>query len=155
MLHQRPWCVCVAAVLGAVMASGLAPVPKPKPTKPDQVMDELKRLQGRWEYVSFNRNGERLALTPGGAEVIRGDELAVVSSDSVLSRWKLAVDPSKRPGTMDLDEGEGRRRLACVYKLEGDTLTVAYSDQVRTKERPADFTPRKGLIVQVLKRKRP
>jgi uncharacterized protein (TIGR03067 family) len=138
-------------LLLAVSALGLAPLPKPKP---DRVKEELKRLQGRWEHVSFHRDGERVEVKPGSAEVIRGGRLTVLSDGEVNARWAVVVDPSKRPKTMDLSAGKGRGIL-CVYRLEGDTLTVAYGDQGTVKERPADLAPRKGALVQVFKRKKP
>jgi uncharacterized protein (TIGR03067 family) len=147
--HSKRWLVSLAAVL----TTAFAPIPPPK-ARPDPVKEELKRLQGRWEHVIFNRNGQKEEQAAGRrADVVKGDELAVVWGEAVISRWSVTVDPSKRPKAMDLSHKKNSRRLLCVYKLEGDTLTVCWKDEDKATERPRDFTARKGVIVQVLRKK--
>jgi uncharacterized protein (TIGR03067 family) len=142
-------------LLAALLAMAFAPVPKPKPPKPDDAKGELKKLQGTWEYVSVSLSGAKVGVKPGEADLIKGDQLTCVGAGGqVTARWTVVVDPSKRPKAMDLKSATGLV-LLCAYKLEGDTLTVAYGNQDTMKQRPTDLTPRNGVWVQVLKRKRP
>src|SRR5262249_43399587 len=139
MLRKRPRCVCFVAVLGAALAAGFAPVPKPKPVSPKE---ELKRLQGAWEGVRLSADGGRGARG-SGADTYEGDRLTCVRKGQVISRWTVALDPSRRPKAMDLKADSGEL-LPYTYKLEGDELTLAYRRGGDRRGRPGDVTPRDG-----------
>jgi uncharacterized protein (TIGR03067 family) len=119
-LLRRPRCSCVVAVLVAALAAGFAPVPKPK-SRPGPVKEELRRLQGTRVRVSLSINGRPVELTQREEEVFEGDRLPSVSGKVVI-RWRVSLSPSKAPKWMDL-RGDRQRQL-CIYKLEGDTLTL-------------------------------
>jgi uncharacterized protein (TIGR03067 family) len=138
-------------LLVAVPGMAFAPVPKPKPAKPDLVKEELKRLQGKWERVSLSLGD--LAFRPAKDEalsVFKDDRLTWFVSGKVTDQWRVAPGPATRPGQMDL-LGEEGERILCLYKLEGDTLTMCWhADSV--EGRPADLRPLPGVWAQVLKR---
>jgi uncharacterized protein (TIGR03067 family) len=157
MVSRRQWLfprrACVLAVLAAALALGFAPVPKPKAPPAPTAKGQLMRLQGTWEEVRRSRDGSPLHEVKGGSEVVDGDRLSCVSArGEVTARWSIVLRPSKSPKEIDLCTDKGQVVVRCIYKLEGDTMTVCYRDEAHTTDRPADFTPRKGFNVQVLKR---
>ena len=151
-LHIRPWCVG-AAVLAA-LAAGWAPVPKPRPAKPDPVKEELRRLQGEWEEVSESLHGVERPSAPGRAlDAYRGDRVTVRGPDGKVSaRWRVALDPTRSPKHMDL-VGEKGKLVRCLYELDGDALTVCNGTD--PKARPKALSPGQGVWVRKLKRKKP
>lgn len=155
MLNKRLWWVGVAVV--AVMAAGWAPVPKAR--KAPTAGEELKKLQGKWQRHLCSSNGAPLGRPPRGWEVFEGDRMSCVCHDGVVSvvnvTWAVALRPSKAPRAIDFRSGRGVD-IPGIYKLEGDTLTICYSNNVRPRRvRPADFTPRKGVAILVYKRVKP
>jgi uncharacterized protein (TIGR03067 family) len=141
----------LVVLLAAVLSVAFVPLPRPKARS--TVERELKGLGGEWEYVSVTQDGVRVDVSPGQSELFKGDQLSLLSGGEVTIRWTVAVDPSKKPKAMDL-RGVPGVTVLCAYALSGDTLTVAYGDRKAVKGRPADLKPRKGIWVQVLKRKK-
>jgi uncharacterized protein (TIGR03067 family) len=140
-------------LLAALASLGLAPVPKPK-EKPDPAKEELKKLQGKWELVSCSLGRQRLKVRPGEeGDVYKGDQLTTFNGGEAVTRWTVTLDPTKSPKQMDKKGKDGALLLA-IYRLEGDTLTVCYKNEQGAKGRPADFTPGKGVGVEVLRRKK-
>src|SRR5262245_22388800 len=126
-LHQRPAWLCAVAVLGAALSMAFAPIPKPKAT-PGPVKEELKRLEGEWRWASLsNWQGKMVGEEPGvvRAWTFKGDRVAYLDDDGATGHYAVTLHPSKSPAAMDLKgHCEGELHL-CVYKLDGDTLTLA------------------------------
>ena len=84
-----------------------------------------------------------------------GNRLYCLSNCVTSRKWVVTLDPSKNPKRMDLKDVEllGHTVL-CIYKLNSDTLTCAFSNQVNALERPTDFNPHRLMGVEVFKRKK-
>jgi uncharacterized protein (TIGR03067 family) len=150
MPYQRPRCACVAAVLVAALASGVAPTPKPK-ARPDPVKEELKRLEGEWQLVSYSNNEKMVDAEPGNGLgwTFKGDRVAYLDDDGVTRHYAITLYPSKSPAAMDLKGHRERELHLCVYKLEGNKLTVASG-----RRRPGDFDPQKSVVCVYERRKK-
>jgi uncharacterized protein (TIGR03067 family) len=141
--HLNRWLVLLVAVL----AMAFAPVPKPRSRT------DLEKLQGSWEQAHFSPDGG-LWAKGAGVDTYKGDRLSCVRKGQLLCRWKVALDPSRRPKAIDL-KGDNGELLPCAYKLDGDELTLAHPTEPGRNGRPAKLTPHKGAVVTVFKRAKP
>jgi uncharacterized protein (TIGR03067 family) len=94
--------------------------------------DELKKLQGNWQVTEVEARGKKAGRDDPEIKsmrfVIKGDELSVGSADGGATRQKtFKVDPTKSPREIDLTSLDGQEKdttAACIYKLDGDRLTI-------------------------------
>ncbi len=119
------------------------------------VKRELARLQGTWQTVSVEIDGEPLG--PG----VKKDRLIIKENAFVLvtrgsnTGGTFTIDPTKRPRTIDtetrLGDNKGTRALG-IYVLEEDTLKVCYVPAPHP--RPAEFktTPKSMRALVIYKR---
>jgi len=133
--------------------------------KEKAVKAELEKLRGKWKQVSVEIDGKERA-GPAAAEVvitIDGDRWKTLSPKE-LPGVTFAVDPTKDPKTFDrirIRKGDAKKGVVdkCIYKLDGDTLTIcsgytpggekaAYG----TTERPKEFKTAGGGVIFVYKR---
>ncbi len=116
---------------------------------------EQERLEGTWTIVDMKGGKDKHEIKDGKA-IYKGDHLTVKSGDKVFFEAKYTVDPSKKPGTMDLAmEKEGKKMtMLGVYKLDGDNLKVAhYADDAKAaKERPNEVAASDDVMMVTLKR---
>jgi uncharacterized protein (TIGR03067 family) len=122
--------------------------------------DDLKKLQGTWECVSMEREGD--VVPPEhfkGSSVVYEDDLATLYRDGeFFRRGIITLDPSKTPkriNTWDLAGPYADDSVPGIYEIDGDTLKICFS---RPKiARPTEFTTKKepGFLYCVYKRKKP
>jgi uncharacterized protein (TIGR03067 family) len=139
-----------------VLSLGFAPAPVYR-EKRDPAKDDLKALQGEWECVGYSINGEEPSVGVGKSKVVHlEDRLSCLSNGAVTARYVVVLNPSKEPKWIDLKDVDvpGRAVLG-IYRLDGNTLTCAFRNQVNTKERPKEFRPHPLMIVEVFHRKKP
>ena len=117
---------------------------------------DLDKLQGKWEYVSFESNGmkmpedqiKRMSIT------FSGDKWTVRESDKVVVSGTQKLNPLARtPHEVDslTTEGDGKgTTMLGIYELKGDTMRVCFDPQ--GKERSTSFTPKEGQFAGVIKR---
>jgi uncharacterized protein (TIGR03067 family) len=121
---------------------------------------ELRLLEGTWQQVSVQSNGQTEDFVPATAPrlVIRGSLFEVKVDGKVLQSGKLTIDSRTKPFRIDqvVTEGMGKERIyPGIYKLTGDELRMCVArDDVA---RPTDFTAGagSGLAVQVYRRVTP
>jgi uncharacterized protein (TIGR03067 family) len=115
---------------------------------------DLKALQGEWELIRLGRNGRMRAVRYMGVQplpdVFTGDSFKT-SWLLGVNPWRVSVDPRTSPKRMSLSRGG--RLLPCVYRLEGDNLTLCWTKD--EKAHPTDFTPGTKTIIVVYQRKKP
>jgi uncharacterized protein (TIGR03067 family) len=134
-------------------------------TKEKAVKAELEKLRGKWKQVSVEIDGRERG-GPGTAEVvitIDKDNWKTVSPKE-LPEIKFAIDPAKDPKTFDRirkDKDDAKKDVVdkCIYKLDGDTLTICsgYTPggkkaEYGTAERPKEFKTTGGGVIFVYKR---
>lgn len=134
--------VSLAAAL--LVTTGLA-AQTAKPPTPAEV---LKPAQGTWVVKTLNGQpageGEMLLI-------ITGDKYAQSINGTVSERGTLAIDPAKKPMTIDLtiQEGDdaGKLQLGLV-EFAGDTMTLKLNVP-GTATRPKDLSVEEGFFVFV------
>jgi uncharacterized protein (TIGR03067 family) len=115
---------------------------------------DLKALQGEWVVVAESLNGSPIRPPRGSYTVVfEGNRSTCLAGKEVTARWEVTLDPAKEPKRMD--EKAGDKSLAEIYRLDGDTLTVAFRNHWNDPRRPTDFEPRDGIGIYVLARKKP
>jgi uncharacterized protein (TIGR03067 family) len=119
--------------------------------------DADKELQGRWRYVSFEMDGQKMPPEQLAKMTITftGDKWVVREGDKIVVAGTQKFDPTKRPRQIDslITEGEGKgTTMLGIYELKGDTFRVCFDPQ--GKERPKDFTSQPGQFAGVIRREK-
>ena len=144
----------VKAILVLVVALCVA-ADKPKV----DAKKELKSLQGTWEMVGLEVNGETVAekKLAGTTMTIRGDKYIVKVKDTT-HETRLEIDPTKDPKAIDMyfPNGTELPKLSKgIYELDGDSLKVC-RHQMPGEDRPTQIgsSPNTNLFVVTWKRKK-
>jgi uncharacterized protein (TIGR03067 family) len=146
-------------VLLAALSLGFAPAPLLAP-KAGALSADLRALQGEWQIVRRSYLGlVRDVQKDGYTATIKGDHCMFFKSGEVIDRWRISLRPQARPSAMDIQcpvtTYRGAGPLRCIYRLQGDTLTLAYlTTWPEETGRPTGFDS-KGLSTLVLRRKKP
>jgi uncharacterized protein (TIGR03067 family) len=119
--------------------------------------DELKRQQGTWLVVSFERNGQETAkeITDTIVRVVENDHVTWKRNGKSFAGTLMVLDAKAEPHTIDLtpDGGPARdKRVRGIYKIEGDTLTICVADP--DAPRPVTFSAPKGSVYTLQKFRR-
>ena len=111
--------------------------------KKEAANEELKKFAGTWALVSLEVNGK---LVPADKVkdiklVVKGGKATWSRAGKVIAESTFAVDPTKKPKTMDStftsgpDKGE---KILSIYELDGDNLKVC------SAQRPKEFSTKEG-----------
>src|SRR5262249_18674524 len=132
-------------MLAALVALSLtAPAVEPPKELSEAAQQELKKFAGKWKVVSLVADGgERHSESEGEASIFE-----VKGHKFILGEMELlgveALDPGTNPKCVDLkglgESGVVRKGVVYegVYKLDGDTLTLAVNFG-KEKNRPEKF----------------
>jgi uncharacterized protein (TIGR03067 family) len=121
--------------------------------------DDKNPLDGKWVIESLTRDGkDESAKYKGGTRGNTGEKYAMVppaGSEAKAAEGTFSVDASKTPATIDMKPGSGQykgKTLPGIYKLEGETLTIAFAEP--GKDRPTAFEskPGGGVVLVVHKK---
>jgi uncharacterized protein (TIGR03067 family) len=121
----------------------------------EAVKKDLAQLQGEWTMVSASADGQSMSedMLKQMKRVCKGDELTVTMGDRVYLKAKIAIDPSKKPKTIDYDMSEGfikgKKQLG-IYELNGDTFKACFN--APGAERPKELKSGDGLTFSEWKR---
>ena len=116
----------------------------------DETSNEAKDLQGTWQAVDLEGNGQK---SPADQVrelkiVIRGDEIYAVKPQGEDPRSKFKLDPNKQPKAIDLfpqDQADPGRMVAGIYSLRNGQLRLCINLFGKdTAQRPKDFTTKEG-----------
>jgi uncharacterized protein (TIGR03067 family) len=133
-------CLPVLLLLGI---AAVADEPKPGAKEKEfsaEAKKELKKLEGKWRLV-------KIAATDGEVEmkdkelyyVFKGTEVTQTFGDKMATSRVDALDAATDPKCIDLTvtrEGAPDRTLEAVYRIDGDTLQIAFSLAKEGKNRP-------------------
>ena len=126
------------AVLAGLIAAAAA-------VAADKGDDDLAALKGDWKVADSLQAGLGGFLKPfqkGGkatdAVRVEGDKLRFLLGKDTLSEFRVKLDPSKSPPTIDLVSGKDT--YLGIYELKGDTFRLCV---VEGKKRPTDLTGKK------------
>jgi uncharacterized protein (TIGR03067 family) len=131
----------------------------------DALQREAQELRGTWTAESQLYPMGRATptnLLKGMRLVLDGKDWTLYQGDEVVHKRTWTIDPSKQPKHLDVHfQREGKEVTAkCIYKLDGDTLTIAHplGERIEAIDRPANFGPSvggtKSYVVEVWKRKK-
>lgn len=125
----------------------------PKPPSP--AMNDLSLLQGEWTIVEAKRDGADYPSEVGGTGMIEGHVVTAKTTDGVVMKYEIKIDPLKDPKTIDWTplEGEHREPLLGLYRIDGDTLENC-SPPAFGVPRPTEFDTKPGDGRWVFKLKR-
>jgi uncharacterized protein (TIGR03067 family) len=122
-----------------------------------EVKKEMAVLQGEWSMVSGSADGQPMPdeMRKQMKRVCKGDETLTTMGGQMFMKAKIAIDPSKKPKTIDyrMTDGftKGKTQLG-IYEVDGETFKSCFAKP--GAERPADFTskPGDGRTLSVWKR---
>ncbi len=133
------WALAVAVTLALAVPPAAADAAKTKGWTP-AAKAELKALQGVWEVV---KAGDAADEPPKGfAFTFKGTEATMALGGKSESARVHAIDPTTDPKCIDLVEtrpDKSERTLEGVYRIDGDTLRLAFSVSKEGKSRPTGF----------------
>ena len=127
---------------------------------PDAIAEEVRKFQGTWKQIGYERDGVTEPLDEQGWEprvTFTGDAFVVTLADGRIPiRGTYTLDPTRDPKTVDwtdtIGEDAGKTLLA-IYSLEGHRLVMCAAYPGR--ERPTEFRTRPGQVLRVSQREGP
>ncbi len=132
------------------------PVPEKKKELPAEAQKELKKLAGKWRMTKGANATEEADIKD--AEFIcefAKDELTFSGNNKKETMRVTALDATTDPKCIDLTElkdGKPGRTIEGVFKIDGDTFTLAFIVTKGEKQRPVGFDKpkdaRDGVDVQ-------
>jgi uncharacterized protein (TIGR03067 family) len=126
--------------------------------KQDEIQKDLQKFAGPWVVIKADKEGQADKFYLGAKSAIEGNKFRLTHGDEIVE-GTFELDPTKNPRTMKATytagPNKGKSRIG-IYKFEGDTFTICYSDFGKN-EPPKDFATKSGSreIVIVSKRDKP
>lgn len=137
----------VAAAIGTARAGGDA-------------NKELEKLAGTWAATAAEDYGEKLPAeeTKALRLVLSGNEFTASHGEKTVMSGTFAVDPGKKPKTIDLKSTDGRHKgktLEGVYELDGDGLKICFVEPGGKRPKELTSTLDNAAFLMVCKRRKP
>jgi RNA polymerase sigma factor (sigma-70 family) len=159
-LTRLKWATAFALAV-AVTGSGVATVvPRALAVVEDtaKVKAELKKLQGTWVDISYEKAGVKLEKVGEHQLKIDGETFSLSHDGKVEDQGTIKLEQSRSPGEIDLQirkgKNEGKTGLG-IYAWDGEDLKLCLGG-LGGGTRPKDFTTMpEDCILIVLKRQRP
>src|SRR5262249_26884974 len=126
-------------------------------TSTASIEEELKRFQGTWKQIGYERDGVKEPLDEQGWDPITtftGEEFVVTLADgSIPIKGTYRIDPTRNPKTVDWMDTIGEdagKTLRAIYALQENRLIfcAAYPGL----DRPTEFRTRPGQVLRVFQR---
>ena len=147
-----PGLICVA--MGLLMINGHTILSAGNDAKKKSIAAELKRLEGTWIALVFERNGRKATLDV--KYVFKGNKYKVIFKGKEFGGITFVIDPTKKPKTIDTafkGNAETVKRHG-IYELENDKLKLALVAAGRQRPKEFKSSPDSGIRVWVFKRKK-
>jgi RNA polymerase sigma-70 factor (ECF subfamily) len=121
----------------------------------DAVRKEREKLQGDWLPTSQESkgDGQEKGKLKKHTWVFEGDKLTI-KEEAKSREHTFKIDPTMNPKTIDISDKRGDAVGLGIYKLDGDTLTIALDKP--NSNRPTEFRTKKDSshVVIVLRREK-
>ncbi len=125
----------------------------------DAKKKELEQMQGVWQVVGVESNGEKapkervekanLRLT------IKGNKYVYKAGDKDVGEGSFEIDVAKNPKTIDFSgttkDGKVEKTIG-IYELKGDTMRVCFVPA--DEERPKELATKAGAKATIMEYKR-
>src|SRR5664280_2868223 len=114
---------------------------------------DLDRLQGTWNIVSLEMDGQKMSR--GGARIgVRGNRFTTIAMGATYE-GSVGVHQTTAPKSFELhfDEGPEKGNTSFgIYELDGDTWKICLT--TRGSERPKEFAapPGTGIALETVQR---
>lgn len=136
-------------------AATVAVAPLAQPAAQNDAQD----IRGLWRLVRGEFEGKDTSAAQLDARTrwtITADTISIFHKGNKTGSWKYKLDPKAQPPALDLTTTNPVHVLPCIYRLEGDRLTVCLQN-FPEKGRPKDFisTPNSGIGKYVYARMQP
>ncbi|HEX3152581.1 MAG TPA: TIGR03067 domain-containing protein [Gemmataceae bacterium] len=138
-------------LLGLALAVGAPAVKDKEPAKPSIV--------GMWEGEKAVAGGKELPVPPGGISFTFEEDGKLHIREGKRDKMDTGsykLDPKKDPAEIDLMPPADKKEpiVSGIYKIDGDTMTLAFSRGAPGGARPTKFESPEGseVIVMTLKR---
>ena len=138
----------------SVLAFAVPDRPDPTPKRANPLKEQL---QGEWRVVESSYNGgQHPGIGPGVVIVFKDDRMILhLQPGDAGAIFAIRLDETKNPTAFDFSYGTGKsgwNPTIGIFKIEGDTLTICYHNNVR----PSQFAaaPNSGLSLWKMKRTR-
>ncbi|MGO8688640.1 MAG: hypothetical protein ACLQLG_03320 [Thermoguttaceae bacterium] len=128
----------------AMMVLAAAAQEKAKPASDEQL------IQGHWVAVESSDRGKEMP-NPGEVHAVFTDKEVKISSPRGGAAWEYHLDPSSDPKHCDLGGPMTIMPFRASYRLEGDTLLLAFPISSRGTY-PTNFEPAEGMITHRFRR---
>jgi uncharacterized protein (TIGR03067 family) len=142
-----------AVVVGSAVVAGQVLA-----VQEDAAKKELTRLQGIWLVHKQLSRGADFPPKKDSKLMIEGATAKAYEEGKLVQTLTIRVDPSKKPTEIDLrfrDKKDEERVVPGIYKLEGDSLTIATGFGREDRQtRPKSFEDKTGLFILILKREK-
>jgi uncharacterized protein (TIGR03067 family) len=116
---------------------------------PNSLPAELKNLQGTWNLVETDVEGQAVRPRVLTQWIFVGDKLYLKSGGRTVPQGVVQLDSSHQPKAIDLIVG-GNRALSAIYEFKDHKLTICSA----AGERPTAFVGVGGHVLNVLERVR-
>jgi uncharacterized protein (TIGR03067 family) len=146
--------VLLRVIIPLVLLSlAFAPAPLPRsPRAHRQRRDDLAALQGEWVAVWTMLNNNVKRREADYVVTIKGRTLSHLFGGQASATW--AIDPDPRHAPPRLNQRSKTTVLLSIYRLEGDTLTLCWRNDLKDNTWPVDFYGGAGIGVTFYRRKR-
>jgi uncharacterized protein (TIGR03067 family) len=117
------------------------------PPQTDANKTDLEKMQGDWAAVSMCSDGVKSSDDEAQSifETIKGDRYTLFLFNKPLVKGTIKIDARKKPKTIDttMTDGLGKGTTTLgIYEIDGATLKFCSAQP--GKDRPTDFTSKKG-----------
>jgi uncharacterized protein (TIGR03067 family) len=135
---------CVIAIACVSLLSGLA-IADDDPAKED-----LASLQGEWQCMLVESDGQRLSGTECKAIklTVKGNKARTLHGAKISKEATVKLTPSENPRAMDMSAIEGK--LLGIYSIEKDILRICIG--APGEKRPTEFKGREKTALFLFKR---
>jgi uncharacterized protein (TIGR03067 family) len=142
------WCPASFALESSAIACGSA--------KGGKMKSDLDKLQGAWNIVALESDGNKLPATmfDGAQIVLKGDQFESLGMGAVY-RGKVKLDAAKKPKHFDLVITEGHAAGMTnygIYELNGATWKLCLDTTGKSRPKTFATKPASGLALETLKR---